>query len=135
MKNKRNHFSLFRTLVATLIAAFVAFAPIASVRALDIQPLPIETASVYGYNWKAKITFQDLTNAAGAIKTIQLLPLTGNYSTGMVVSAVAYNVTQQFTNTTADNTNLLVYIGINNGLTNLWASALDIDVRTLQARL
>jgi hypothetical protein len=128
MKPIKKYFAALLS-VALVLPALMAF----PASAATVVPLANQTIAYSGYNYKATIPYTDLITAAGSIQTITLLPGSGSFPAGTVVKEVAFNLTTSFTNSTANNTNLLLYLGTDAGNTNTFFSGIDLDGRSLQA--
>lgn len=146
-RNHRNRREAARTFLGVLLLTLAVAAPLLpllgpTAQATTIELLPAATTYETGYTHRMVVQYTDLTNAAAAVQTITLLPPTtpggfaGSLPTNFTVAGFAYVLDQSFTNTAANNTNLLLYVGfggtVATGLaTNSVASALDIDTRSL----
>ncbi len=100
--------------------ALVLLAPLAN--ALDVQPLPLETQSRNGFNYAARITWADLDNSDNACTIIPLYPI----PTNCYVDRVGFYIEENFTNSTASATNLLLCIGVG-GSTNAFFTTNQVD--------
>lgn len=118
---------------ALLSVVFIALLPLAA-EAATVVPLSTQTIGWSGYNYKATIPYTDLTNASGAITTITLVPGSGSFPAGTVIKDAAFNLTTSFTNATANNTNLFLYLGTD-GATNTFYSGVDLDGRSLSGTI
>lgn len=102
------------------VLALMLVAPL--VQALDVQPLPLETQSRTGFNYAARITWADLDNTDNACTIIPLYPI----PTNSYITRVGFYVEEEFTNSTASATNLLLCIGVG-GSTNVFYTTNQVD--------
>lgn len=117
----------FRALCAFMVALIVNL-PVLSLKAVDIQTLPDTVAGQHGFTHGAYITWDDLNAADNSSTTLQLIAI----PTNSYVDRVAFIVPEEFTNSTASATNLLLCVGVG-GSTNAFFTTNQIDGSTTMA--
>ncbi len=115
-------------LALVFLAAFLALGPVAQLRAVDSQALPLETRSSFGWTHAARVTWDDLNAADNSSTTLQL----GTIPTNSYVDSVGWYIEWEFTNSTASATNLLLCLGVG-GSTNAFFTTNQIDGSTTMA--
>lgn len=99
----------------------ILLAPVA--QALDVQPLPLETQARTGFNYAARVTWDDLNAADNACTTLLLYPI----PTNSYITRVGWYIEENFTNTTASATNLLLCLGVGGSSTNAFFTTNQVD--------
>lgn len=100
------------------------------VHAVTLIPLSSAARDAFGYTYKATITYADVAafSSTASNATVAIFPGSGTFPAGTVVADCAINVVTGFTNSTANNTNLLLYIG-GADVTNRFFSGIELDAR------
>lgn len=100
------------------------------VHAATIVPLSSGASQASGRTYKATISYTELAAASSTVSnlTIAIFPGSGTFPAGTMIDNVTVNVVTGFTNSTANNTNLLLYVGDATS-TNRWFSGWELDAR------
>lgn len=130
---KRQERFSFRFAVALMLHAVLTITLVApfTVRAVDIQALPLETRATGDFTHAAVVTFDDLNAADASAVVLQLFAI----PTNSYIDKVAFHVEEAFTNATyatgiAAGSNLVMTVGVGGTTNNFFGSNTLIFARS-----
>ncbi len=126
MKFIKSFFGKFTVVLVLVLMTLLA----PSLRAATLVPLSAGARDAFGYTHKATITYADVAafSSTASNATVAIFPGSGVFPAGFVIQDCAINVVTGFTNSTANNTNLLLYVGGAES-TNRFFSGIELDAR------